>query len=237
MRWMVMRLHAPLASFGREIVDTRGVIGNAPAKSMITGLLANALGWERTMHAELQALQDRLVFAAVWEHDHPKVRLTDYQTAQLGWRDRAWTSDGIGGTRGGTPSKYEAGGHQRWRDYHADLRVAVVARLERPEDAPTIEALAAALDRPQRPLYIGRKCCPPTRPIFDGWVEAVLARGALEAVAGSRGGELTGFWTEDEGGRGTVAHTVSDERDWRSGLHGGSRRIWEGTVERGGANQ
>ena len=237
MRWMVMRLHAPLASFGREIVDERGLIANAPAKSMITGLLANALGWERTMHQEHQALQERLVFACVWEHEHPRVRLTDYQTAQLGWKDRAWTSDGQGGTRRGTPTKYAHGGHQRWRDYHSDLRVAVVVRLEQPDQRPTLDDLAEALARPRRPLYIGRKCCLPARPIFDGWVEAVLARGALETVAGRGRNELMGFWTEEEGGRGTHRHTVTDERDWRSGLHGGSRTVWEGTVERGGAPQ
>ena len=228
-----MRLHGPLGSFGREMVDTRGPTADAPAKSMLVGLLASALGWKRTMHAEHQALQERLVYACLWENGGPGPRLTDYQSARLGWRDRAWTTDGRGGGRGGGESKYE-NHHLRWREYHSDLRVAVVARLDRETERPTLDELAAALDRPARPLFLGRKCCPPTRPIFDGWVTAVLGRNALEAIAPARAGRLTAFWPEDEGGRGTQAHVVTDERDWRSGLHGGTRTLWEGSVKEAG---
>ena len=38
MRWMHLRLCAPLAAFGGEMIDVHGVIRNVPAKSMLTGL-------------------------------------------------------------------------------------------------------------------------------------------------------------------------------------------------------
>ncbi len=231
MRWMHLRFQAPLAAFGGEMIDAHGVIRNVPAQSMLTGLLANALGWTRTMRAEHQALQDRIVFGAVWERDVALSRMTDYQTAQLDKNDRAWTTRGVPAGRAGGAATY-AGAHQRWRDYHADLRLAVVLRLD-PDDAnPTIDALAAALDRPARTLFIGRKSCLPSARIFGGWVtDAPNARAALRAVAPADASGLLAFWPETEGAADAHrATTVTDERNWASGLHGGGRRICEGSL-------
>ena len=106
MRWMHLRFQAPLAAFGGEMIDAHGVIRNVPAQSMLTGLLANALGWNRTMRAEHQALQGRIVFGAVWEQDVALSRMTDYQTAQLGKNDRAWTTRGVPAGRAGGAATY-----------------------------------------------------------------------------------------------------------------------------------
>ena len=233
MRWMHLRFRAPMAAFGGEMIDAHGVIRNVPAQSMVTGLLANALGWTRAMRAEHQALQDRIVFGAGWEHGVALGRMTDYQTAQLGKADRAWTTRGVPAGRAGGAATY-AGAHQRWRDYHADLRLAVVLRLDRASAAPTIEDLAAALDRPARPLFIGRKSCLPSARIFGGWVtDAPNAWAALRAVAPANASEseLLAFWPETDGVAGAYhTTTVTDERNWVSGLHGGGRRICEGLL-------
>ena len=231
MRWMLLRLRAPMASFGGETIDAHGVIRDFPARSMLTGLLANACGWTRAMRAEHQSLQERIVFGVLWEHEVGLGRMMDYQTAQLGKNDRAWTTRGVPGGRAGGAATY-AGSHQRWREYHADLRVAVVLRLEPADDSPTLDDLAAALDRPARPLFIGRKSCLPSAPIFDRWVnEANDARAALRAVAPGGTTNLPAFWPESEGSNGAHRTTdVTDERNWRSGLHGGARRLCEGTI-------
>ena len=230
MRWMHLRLRAPLAAFGGEMIDVHGVIRNVPAKSMLTGLLANALGWKRGMRVEHQALQDRMVFGVVWERDVASSRMTDYQTAQLGKSDRAWTTRGVPAGRAGGPATY-VGAHQRWRDYHADLRLGVVLRLSPAEAVPTVEALAAALDRPARPLFIGRKCCLPSARVFEGWVDAPDARAALQVAAPVAEGRLFASWPAEEGSAGADRMaTVTDERNWESGLHGGGRRICEGQI-------
>ena len=65
----------------------------------------------------------------MWEHDAGLSRMTDYQTAQLGQKDQAWTTRGTPAGRDGGLGTY-AGAHQRWRDYHTDLQVEVVLRLE-----------------------------------------------------------------------------------------------------------
>ncbi|WP_324669367.1 type I-E CRISPR-associated protein Cas5/CasD [Geochorda subterranea] len=44
MRALVMRFDAPLVSFGSVLVDQHGFIDLFPGTSMLTGLVANALG-------------------------------------------------------------------------------------------------------------------------------------------------------------------------------------------------
>ena len=229
MRWMHLRFEAPLASFGGETIDARGVIRDFPAQSMLTGLFGNALGWTRAMRSEHQALQDRIVFAAAHD-DHPDLRcLTDYQTARLGKADKAWTTRGIPMGRAGGPQTY-SGAHQRWRDYHSDLRLSVVARLEPAETPPTLQRVADALRRPARALFLGRKPCLPSAEIFRGWVDEADAHSALSALIPA-GRRHYAMWPRSENAEG--AHTqrfVTDQRNWASGLHGGARRVYTGRV-------
>ena len=230
MRWMHLRLHAPLAAFGGEAIDAHGVIRDSPAQSMLTGLLANALGWTRAMRAEHQALQDRIVFGASWEHETAPGRLTDYQTAHLYKDDQAWTTRGVPAGRFGGAGTY-AGSHQRRRDYHVDLRLSVVLRL-RPDDAPpTLETLSEVLMRPARPLFIGRRTCLPSAPIFGGWIQAPDVRAALSGIAPVGATGLRAFWPASEGSEGAVRiMDVTDERNFLTGLHGGARRVCEGRL-------
>ena len=62
--WLVLRLEAPLLAFGGVAIDQIGPTRDFPSASLLTGLLANALGWRRTEAAAHQRLQDRLIFAA-----------------------------------------------------------------------------------------------------------------------------------------------------------------------------
>lgn len=89
---LVLRLEAPLMSFGGETIDNFGVVRDFPAASMLTGLIANALGWRRTDTDKLDRLQDRLVFAV--RLDRPGTRFTEYQTARLLAEDQGWTTRG-----------------------------------------------------------------------------------------------------------------------------------------------
>ena len=82
--------------------------------------------------------------------------------------------------------------------------------------SPRLEELAAALDRPARPLFIGRKACLPSAPIFTGWVkDAVDVRAALRKIAPAGAAMLPACWPASEGTDG--AHRtadVTDERNW-----------------------
>ena len=122
-RWLVLRLEAPLLAFGGVAIDAVGPTRDFPAASALTGLIANALGWNRTDAEAHQALRDRLIFAAHLEKN-----------------DRGWTTRGYAEGRDG--ASYGAP-HRRQRDYHADASVTVVLRLARPDDAPTLDDIGA----------------------------------------------------------------------------------------------
>ena len=230
MRWMRLRLHAPLAAFGGEAIDAHGVTRDFPAQSMLTGLLANALGWTRNMWEAHQRLQDRIVFGFLYEEEPLYGQATDYQTAQLEKNDQAWTTSGTPLGRAGGLNTY-VGAHQRWRDYRLDLRLWGVLRLNSQHATPTLEDLELALRRPARPLFIGRKSCLPTSSIFAGWVEAEDAKDALRRAAPAGLQEFRAQWPESEGMESSnLTLDLTDERNWRTGMHGGTRRVCEGKL-------
>ena len=95
MQHLIMRLEAPLMSFGGETIDNLGVIRRFPSASMLTGLLANALGWRRIEAQRHQDLQARLVFAARIDREPAgELRMTDFQSAAINNTEQGWTTRG-----------------------------------------------------------------------------------------------------------------------------------------------
>lgn len=226
---LLMRLRAPLIAFGGEAIDNYGFIRDFPALSMVTGLLASALGWGRGDDARHNRLQERLVMGA--RLDANGERLVDFQTAQLQADDKGWTTRGVPEGRAGGASTY-AGPHLRYRHYHADMDVLVAIRLQSADESPTLTDLAAALDKPARPLFVGRKNCLPTERLMAGWVEADNILGALEAAAPALQRPARAQWPVGEGDLPSMQETkdVCDERNWTSGVHGGWRPVREGPL-------
>ena len=236
MRHLILNLEAPLMAFGGEAIDNHGVVRWFPAASMLTGLLANALGWRRIERGRHQRLQDRLMFAARIDREPAGgARLRDFQTAQLGASDRGWTTRGRPEGRAGGAATYRAPNLRR-RDYWADMRVTVALRLQPAGEAPTLDDLASALDRPARPPFIGRKPCLPSARLFAGFAEGEGALAALVAtpVEPSRDDrDVRLLWPEGERAasvRVDRTYMLTDERNWLSGLHGGGRAVCEGTL-------
>lgn len=235
-RHLLLRLTAPLIAFGGETIDNFGVIRDFPALSMLTGLFANALGWRREESESHDRLQSRLLIGS--RLNVPIQRLTDFQTAQLGKDDKGWTSWGIPEERRGGVDSYKSP-HLRYRDYHADLDVLVVLRLEPAEQSPTLDDLAVALDHPARPLFIGRKTCLPSQRIFAGWQEADNVLHALQIAHLPKVGSKQSLrmqWPDGEGNlEGDRLIDLCDERNWTSGVHGGWRPVREGSFTLQGA--
>lgn len=227
--WLVLRLEAPLLSFGGIAVDQYGPTRDFPGASLLTGLFANALGWHWSDRSAHQDLQDRILFGAC-SQPTPDV-LTDVQNAQLLKSDKAWTTSGTPAGRDG--ASYGAP-HRRTRDYLVDQSTLVVIRLEPVDKTPRLNHLADALDRPARPLFIGRKPCLPSCRLMDGWIKAETAHQALMALPGS--GRLLAVWPVDEGPQSGKAVSrvfeLADLRNWETGLHGGSRFVVEGHIDR-----
>lgn len=227
-RWLGLQIHAPLMAFGAVAVDHVGPTWRWPGRSMLTGLFANALGWDWTDREAHQTLQDRMVCGAVLIREGEV--LTDIQNVQLHQSDKGWTTRGSPETRGG--GSYKAP-HRRQRDYLVDAEMRAVLTLSPSDQAPVLDALRTALERPARPLFLGRKPCLPSRPLVTGtdvdFIDAPTVYQALQQVWG--GQSARAFWPEDEGPVGVRAHDIADLRHWHTGLHGGSRTVWEGRLD------
>ena len=159
-----------------------------------------------------------------------------FRTVQLDKNDRGWTTRGQPEGRAGGPRTYDAS-HLRYRDYFADMRVTVALRLEPEEESPTLDELAEALQGPARPLFIGRKPCLPSAPLFAGFRQGDTALGALLAApladGPDEGEDLRLLWPNGEGVedvRENRTYMLTDERNWLSGLHGGGRLVCEGST-------
>lgn len=217
-RWLHLHLSAPLMAFGGLAIDHVGPTRDFPSASALTGLLGNALGWRREDVGAHQVLQDRLIFGALIARQGRM--LTDTQNAKLEANDRGWTTRGRPDERAG--ATYDSP-HRRRRDYLADHDCRVVMRLADGGELD-LDLLASALERPARPLFIGRKPCLPTNPLFAGWVEGTTVTAALTTLGLS--GRACWPRTGDEPGGADLA----DLRNWQSGLHGGIRRVVEGMI-------
>lgn len=236
-RHLLLRLSSPLIAFGGETIDNFGVVRDFPALSMVTGLIASALGWDRGDDALHNRLQERLQLGTRLESQPQYLR--EYQTAELFEADAGWTTFGQPEGRAKSPSySAEKGGRksltlQRYRDFHADLTALLALRLEPANDSPTLDEVAQALDRPQRPLFIGRKPCLPIGRLVAGWIDADSVLQALQLAPlanGARG--LRAQWPDGEGQLvGDRLADVCDERNWTSGVHGGWRPVREGIIK------
>ena len=239
--FLVLRFDAPLQSFGGVAVDAHRVSDESPGRSLVAGLIGNALACSHGDFARLERLQDRIVLGA--RRDRSGRRVVDFQTVDLGQDHLAgdgWTTWGRTASReGGSAS---AGIHIRYRHYLADAVYTLVVALRPPDEEPTLEQIGEALRRPARPLFLGRKSALPAAPILVGRVGAETARGALAAVAriGPRGddGALSAWWPAEEGGDDASTRLVPmfDDRDWANQIHAGRRFLRHGTVDPAGGS-
>lgn len=245
MRVLLLHFQAPLMSFGGPQVDQIGPSGQFPTLSQMAGMFGNALGYDYRQADRVQALQDRLSIASVVLSDGEEIE--DYQTVDFGQAHLsapAWTTRGRTEHRAGGPDA-RFGTHIRLRRYRADSQVLSAVELDPADSAPTVEDLAAALDRPARPLCLGRKTCVPAGRIVVGVVRD--AAGLMAAIRRARA-EFPERWAEFGLGKevdsvpvecppadaeildGARRQVVVDQRDWASDLHGGQRVVVRGRL-------
>ena len=226
MTFSIIRFEAPMMSFGAPIVSEEGRIQPYPALSMMTGLLANAFGFERREAERHERLQESLAYAV--REDVPGEKIEDYQTADLGLphmqakskkQSVAWTTWGHLDQRGSGNTDTT---NIRNREYWADAQYTVALHV----DGLPAEEIEDALVRPERPLFIGRKPCLPGKRLSQGTVEASSPRAALRdpsTIPTNEQGEKidpTRIWYESDDGK-----PVTDARDWTNQVHVGERRV------------
>ena len=150
MATLLLRLGAPLQSWGiSSYYDTRETDA-FPTKSGVIGMLAAALGRRRDA-----ALADLVALEFGVRIDAPGTRLHDFQTTNMGEKLNANLSD---------------------RVYLSDALFLAGLSCE---DRTELEELSEALDHPVFAPFLGRRSCPPTLPLNLGIREAGLQQ-ALE---------------------------------------------------------
>ncbi len=183
-RYLILRLDGPMQAWGTHTFEDFRPSNLYPTRSGLLGLLAACLGIERSDHAGQAALAASVEFSvrvdsAVTRPEKEAmackahIKIDDYHTVMDARRvSRA-------------PKKGET--IQSWRQYLYDAAFTVTVGAK-PDAAFTLDTIAAALRRPLYTPTLGRRSCPPARPVFDGEVEAENAVVALQRASGN--GEL-----------------------------------------------
>lgn len=140
MATLLLRLAAPMQSWGADSkFDTRRT-GREPTKSGVIGLLAAALGIRRDADAEIQTLSAALRFGVRVDREGELLR--DFHMAHS--KKTTYLTN---------------------RYYLSDA--VFLVGLES-DDAALLARLEDALRHPVFPLFLGRRSCPPTLPLSLG---------------------------------------------------------------------
>ena len=243
MQHMILNLEAPLVSFGAVAVDGTRPSQNFPRLSMLAGLIGNALGYARSDVQQLQQLQQRIAYAVRLDRPTANMRtLVDFQTAQINKNDRVWTNLGAPATRSGDAGTYKYP-YIINQHYLMGTKTTVALRLDPANEIPTMAEIAEALKRPCRPLFIGKKCCLPSAPIYVTQVEANSPLQALlelplqRQTVNFQAKPITVIWsTEDMQGQpdpelGPTENIFVDDRvDFSTRFYSGNRHLQQATV-------
>lgn len=150
---LFLRLEGPLQAWGDH--ESKFVVrrtAEAPTKSGIIGMLCAALGVSRPTAAGtwMPKLSSMRMGVRV---DNPGIRWWDYHTVGAGIEMRIAEGEG----------KTKPGAMLTRREYLCDASFLVALQ----GDDTLVTELAAAIENPKWTLYLGRKCCPPSRPLLE----------------------------------------------------------------------
>lgn len=171
--YLVLRLYAPLSSWGAAAVGEERPTSPVPSRSALLGLLGAALGLRRTDDGALKKLQASVFFGI--KQLAAGSLLRDYHTTQV----PPQRSKVVHFTR---KAELDAGDPETIlsrRDYRCD-GVWVVAIWLSENSHYTLAQLKSALVKPVFALYMGRKSCPMALPMSPALCEAENLKQALD---------------------------------------------------------
>ena len=175
MKGVVLLLTGPMQSWGeRAAFSDRDTLPH-PTRSGIIGMISAALGHDKTVDlswADGLKVQVRA--------DQPGLVMRDFHMVGGGYKPGTGMV-----TADGTPRKGSDGrpsGTITKRHYLADASFVVTIHHD---DADLIDQIAAALNAPRWPIFLGRKSCPPAHPVVLGTTtaDAVTILSGLPAYA------------------------------------------------------
>lgn len=172
---LLLRLEGPLQAWGADGAIMTRPTQREPTLSGVVGLLANALGRGRS-----DSVEDLATLSLAVRCDAEGVVVRDYHTVGAGAVDRRSPDfpTGVRQADGKIPSDRSKRLVPTDRYMLADA--AFICALH--GDGALLGDACTALQAPRRPLYLGRKACPPSVPIS---IPEGLRRGVgpLDALA------------------------------------------------------
>lgn len=176
MKYLLFDLTAPLQSWGSVTRATERVTDSVPTKSAILGLLAAAVGIDRSDYERKKTFDKCFNVAIAVETDG--VTLKDYHTVQIlsnysGGRIRT-RRDALEYRKDNAKLATVLTNRHYLQD--ASFTIAITQVEEGPFD---LEALRKAILKPHFPIYLGRRCCPPAAPLNPRIVETDTLEEAL----------------------------------------------------------
>jgi CRISPR system Cascade subunit CasD len=190
-------LDGPLQSWGERSRWSVRDTAPEPTKSGVVGLLACALGLQSD--EELRQLSQQVRVGV--RVDRPGAMLVDYHTVTGGVLSAE-------GKIKKTASTGKAETVVSQRSYLCDASFLVAVQGE----PGLIERLEGALHQPTWPVYLGRKSCPPSRPVYAGSGDFGDMRSALSGA----GPELVRAVMECEPGNGILRRDEIASRSRRT---------------------
>ena len=180
MRFLLFTLYAPVGSLGEIAVGERRLSWARPSRSAVLGLVAAALGIERSDDAGHRTLEDGLYYAV--RTDASGTPFVDYQTAQT---PKARKGQRFVTRRDelGVGSLHTILSSREWRSDAC----YTVALWPRQVDFIDLDEVVQALYKPSFSLYLGRKAAPLGLPLDP---EIVEAETFMAAFAGRRFSEI-----------------------------------------------
>lgn len=217
-----LRFQGPFMSFGGPLIDDHGPTGRFPVRSMIVGIFGHACGLPDPQ--DLERLQRRLRYAVRCDREGHLV--TDFQTVDIS-RPKASRINhaGIVSERDDR-FKFPL---VRLREYLADAVYHLAVTLVNGE-GPSLDLVQESLINPQGILFLGRKACIPSAPLFVDRVQAGSLVEALQTLPSKYGKTFPARWPCDEGPQGRQV-VLTEDLDWANRIHVGERIMQEGTLE------
>jgi CRISPR-associated Cas5-like protein len=183
--FFTIRVVAPVATFSGPVIGEVTRAQPIPSPSVVTGLLGAALGIDRARGADLQAIQDDLVFAYAFHHAvviEPEFFTADLSTPHMSKavvdhdNQRAALTQRFGGDK----TRRLTGG----RELVCDLDMTVV--VQNGEAVHPSSTYLAALAAPAYPLTAGARSCPLSESACGVLLAATTLDEAIAAVISAR---------------------------------------------------
>jgi CRISPR system Cascade subunit CasD len=170
MKYLSLWFESPLQSWGVDSKFGLRTTFTFPTKSGIAGIILAALGkgGEEREFLESFSQWNEIAFSFTTKNEqHGTTLNTDFHMVGSGYDSNdEWQNLMIPKKRDGNAPGNTGGVKLTYRQYLQDAFFGVI--LEMPSSSYEPEMISSALQNPIWPLYLGRKCCVPSYPIFQG---------------------------------------------------------------------